>query len=274
MTAPPQPPTSSGSRWPSGTPSGRPARTAPQSFRLPNNSGRPNITAVLTHRRGDPSGKMDQVGFTPRVHPVRVRCHQCDRPVTPDLPEFPFEGFVLCLPCAEENAGRAEAGEGGLVEAEPRPAPYTADITGEPTFRVEAGELDELCERVEETLGAWADEARAGLPVLRDAYRSMTAGQRDEFALLVSAFLRTQGVAHERVANPYAAFHLGFRVNALDQAGSDSLYRGLYVGRGWEDLSHWLDVVATALPEWAAGREYAPTRAEVIRRLRVTPGLV
>jgi len=204
---------------------------------------------------------------------MRVQCHQCGRYVTPDLPEFAFEGFVLCLPCAEENAGRAEAGEGGFVEAESDPAPFTADITGEPAFRVEPGDLRGLCERVEETLGAWADEALAGLPVVRDAYRSMTAGQRGEFAGLVAGFLRTQGTAHERVTNPYAAFHLGFRMNALDQAEVDGPYRGLYVGRGWEDISHWLDVVADAVGEWAAGREFAPTRQEVIRRLRSTPDL-
>lgn len=202
---------------------------------------------------------------------MRIHCHQCRRPVTPDLPEFDFEGYVLCPDCAAENAGRADAGEEGFVEAEPEPVPYAADIAGGLTFRVHPGAMDGLREQVEATLGQWADEAVAGLAVLRDAYQSMSPVQRGRFGELVSSFLLGQVVAHEGVVNPYAAFHLGFRVNPLDPAEAGSLYQGLYVGRGWRDISHWLELAGEAVSAWDRGGEYQPTRDEVLRRLSRPP---
>src|SRR5436305_6713772 len=109
---------------------------------------------------------------------MRVHCHQCDSPVTPDLPDFRFDAYVLCLDCAAENAGRADAGEGGLVEAVPAPDPYLANILGEMVVPTDAGRFDVRRAEADDALGRWADEFRAALPAIRDAYRALTAAQR------------------------------------------------------------------------------------------------
>lgn len=199
---------------------------------------------------------------------MRVHCHQCDRPVTPDLPDFRFDAYVLCLHCAEENAGRADDGENGFVESDPAPAPYLANILGEMVIPSDPVSLAALCDHADDSLGAWADEFRSALPVLRDAYRALTATQRGGFAEMLRAFFRVRTAAHERLGNPYAAFDVGFRVNLLDPSGR---HPGLYAGRGWRDAGPWLDLVDLAAEAWDRGREFDPSRDECVEMLRRTP---
>lgn len=198
---------------------------------------------------------------------MRVHCHQCNDAVTPDLPDFRFDAYVLCLNCAEENAGRAECGEDGLVEADQAPVPYLANILGEIVVPSDPVHLDTLRDHAEVSLATWADEFRAALPVLRDAYGALTVTQRDGFAEMLRAFFRVRTAAHERMGNPYAAFDVGFRMNLLEPSGR---YPGLYAGRGWRDAGPWLDLVDLATESWERGREFDPSQDQCVELLRRT----
>jgi hypothetical protein len=199
---------------------------------------------------------------------VRICCHQCGTAVTPDLPEFPFVAYVLCLGCAEDNAGRAAAGDPGFVVSEPASPPHLTNILGEIIIPAAAGRLDEIRAQAEGAFGRWADEFLAALPALREAYRGMTPAKRACLGVVLAAFLQTRQAAHEEVDNPHLAFDLGFRVNVLDPSGPGGEYPGLYVGRGWQEAGPWVDLAAEAVAAWGGGREFAPTQRECARWLR------
>jgi hypothetical protein len=194
------------------------------------------------------------------VDTVIIRCHQCGDAVTPELPWFDFDAVAVCDACAEKPLESCDEESFAFHRT-------VTDIDGNLQLLVDASPdgLAQLRKCADACFEEQVERFRGQLPMLKDAYLSMTRGGRKRFREYVMGFAGLRTLEAEGLENPFAVFQAELLFTPLKPAPGESVFAGNYVGDEEEDI-FWVKALPAAVAAWDAGREFEVGSVDAMKK--------